>query len=186
MIDPREMKWIAEPELYILSSDKVIMETKPFTDLNTQGSSAEALQLTMHVEDTFCFTVRSEFRFRNKFDQCGIMIYNGSERKAMCGIIKHDDNVNQLACIVYHGGQGDLSCRDIGSVIDSIYYRMWYRNGDVRMQYSYGGRVYSDFRHFRLHTDDVIGIGIFACSPGNSWFDCTFSEMTLEENNQGE
>ena len=41
----------------------------------------------------------------------------------------------------------------------------------------------SAFRKFwlTLDEDDTVAVGIYACSPADSWFDCTFSEMILEE-----
>ena len=71
---------------------------------------------------------------------------------------------------------------DIGGAIRRMHYRIWYRGGAVRVQYSFGGKRWSDFREFQLtHPERKLKIGLYACSPGNSYFDCTFSGMTLEE-----
>ena len=169
-IDPRQLTWVCQPKLYILSSDKLLIETEPFTELKPQGNSAEAVEMSIMPKGSFCFSARVDFNYHNSFDQCGFILY--------------DDEKMKLRCIVYHGGAGDISVRDVGSAITRMFYRIWYRGGAVRIQYSFSGKRWSDFREFRLnHPERKLKIGIYACSPGNSFFDCTFSGMTLEEEN---
>jgi regulation of enolase protein 1 (concanavalin A-like superfamily) len=182
-IDPRDLVWICRPQLYLLSSDKVVLETEPFTDLKPAGKSAEAIELSLAVKGSFCFTMRSDFRYRSQFDQCGMILYEGGKRRAVCGTESRDDAMTSLKCIVYHDAVGDSSKRDIGSNISTMYYRVWYRGGAVRIQYSFTGIRYSDLREFWIdpEKEKTISIGIYACSPGDSWFDCTFSGMMLDE-----
>jgi regulation of enolase protein 1 (concanavalin A-like superfamily) len=181
-IDPRQLIWVTQPELYILSSDKLMIETEPFTDLRPAGGSAEAVELSIMPKGSFCFSARVDFDYRHSFDQCGFILYEGDHRKMIIGTEYHDDEKMKLRCIVYHGGIGDINSRDIGSAINKMFYRIWYRGGAVRIQYSFAGKRWSDFREFQLnHPDRKLKIGIYACSPKNSYFDCTFSAMTLEE-----
>ena len=182
-IDPRDLAWICKPQLYLQNSDKVVLETEPFTDLKPAGRSAEAIELSLETNGSFCFTMRCDFQFRNAFDQCGMIVYEGERRKAICGTECRDAFTTCLKCIVYHDEKGDISKRDIGSLISVMYYRVWYRGGAVRIQYSFTGSRYSDLREFWIdpESEKTISIGIYACSPANSWFDCTFSGMTLDE-----
>lgn len=185
-IDPRDLSWICKPKLFLQSSDKVVLETEPFTDLKPAGRSAEAIELSLSPNGSFCFTIRSDFEFRDSFDQCGIIIYVGSKRKAVCGTECRDAFTSSLNCIVYHNDEGDISKRAIGNKISTMYYRVWYRGGAVRIQYSFTGSRWSDLREFRTGRDNKksISLGIYACSPSNSWFDCTFSGMTLDEDTE--
>lgn len=183
-IDPRQLTWVCQPKLYILSSDKLLIETEPFTELKPQGNSAEAVEMSIMPKGSFCFSARVDFNYHNSFDQCGFILYEGENRKMVIGTEYHNDEKMKLRCIVYHGGTGDISVRDVGSAITRMFYRIWYRGGAVRIQYSFSGKRWSDFREFRLnHPERKLKIGIYACSPGNSFFDCTFSGMTLEEEN---
>ncbi len=183
-IDPRQLTWICQPKLYILSSDKLLIETEPFTDLHPHGNSAEAIELSLVPKGSFCFSARVDFEYHEQFDQCGLILYENGKRKLVLGTELRDEEMLKLISIVYHGGRGDLAIRDIGSAVKRMYYRIWYRGSAVRVQYSFSGKRWSDFREFLLREDtEGLKIGIYACSPGNSYFDCTFSAMTLEEDN---
>ena len=181
-IDPRSLTWVCAPQLYILSSDKIVVETEPHTDLKPAGGSAEAVELSVIPNGNFCFSARVEFEYRDAFDQCGLILYEDERRKMIIGTQYRDKENLQLHTIVFHGTEGDRSVRDIGSAIRKMHYRIWYRSRTVRVQYSFTGRRWSDFREFRLKENHGnLRLGIYACSPGNSYFDCTFSGLTLEE-----
>ncbi|MCR5795450.1 MAG: DUF1349 domain-containing protein [Solobacterium sp.] len=185
-IDPGKLQWITKPELYITNSDRILIETEPFSELIPAGSSAEAIELSLSPKGSFCFTIRTEYEYRRPFDQCGITVYAQNERIAVAGTEYRDREMQCLKCIVFHDGRGDQSGRDISSGIRKMYYRIWYRAGALRIQYSFTGSRYSDLREFWAGTEKKISIGIYACSPGDSWFDCTFCEMMLDEEDQKE
>lgn len=181
-IDANQLKWIRKPERYIVRRDSVILETEPYTDLRGHRHGAEAVELSLKPDGYFMFTVRVDFSYQGKFDQCGILLYNGSRRKAVCCTKRRNEELDELDVVVFHGKYGDRSCREIGTAIRWMYYRVWYRAGAVRIQYSFNGRVYSDVRQFRMEErNGPIRIGIYACSPQDSRFDCTFSQMELKE-----
>lgn len=183
IVNLEEMTWLCKPRLYLLDKDRIVIETEPFTDLRPAGMSAEAVELKLPARGSFCFRVKTQFVYRNVFDQCGLILYEGDRRKAIIFTQRRDDETTRLQCIVFHQERGDISVRDIGSAIDTMLYRIWYRSGAVRIQYSFNTEKFSDLREFWLDLEDdkEPGIGIFACSPANSSFDCTFSEMVLEE-----
>lgn len=181
-IDPGKLEWITKPNLYIVNSDRILIETEPFSELIPAGSSAEAIELSLSPKGSFCFTIRTDYEYRSQFDQSGVTVYCGDERIAVSGTEYRNKEIQTLKCVVYHSGRGDQSGRDISSGIRRMYYRIWYRAGAVRIQYSFTGSRYTDLREFWAGTEKKISIGIYACSPGDSWFDCTFSEMTLIEN----
>lgn len=185
IIDPRKLEWIYRPRLFIVNEDKIILETEPFTDLKPARPGAEAIELSIPAKGSFCFSACVDFEFRNRYDQCGFILYKGKEHKALFGMEYYDEESSNLQCIVYHDEYGDKSGRDIGSAIHRMYYRIWYRGGALRMQYSFTGRKFQDFRKFWLEPGELdLSIGIYACSPENSSFDCTFRNMMLEENDQ--
>jgi regulation of enolase protein 1 (concanavalin A-like superfamily) len=98
----------------------------------------------------------------------------------ICDVKHHDETVDEIETIVFHEKYGDKSLREIGTAITWLYFRVWYRGGNVRVQFSFNGRVFTDLRQFHVDTKETpLAIGIYACSPFNSSFDCTFSEMSL-------
>lgn len=181
-IDAKQMEWVHKPERFIVSKNRVILETEPFTSLVKGKKGAEAIELSLQPGESFCFTVRVDFSFSGQFDQCGIVLYSGQKRLAFASVKHHNDEVEELECVVFHGKYGDKSSREIGTAIHWMYFRVWYRSGNVRIQHSFNGKVYADDRHFlNEDTEHSVLLGIYACSPEDSTFDCTFSEMTLED-----
>lgn len=186
-IDADDLKWIKKPQRYLLTNEKVILETEPNTALSKKRPGAEAIELSLEPDGSFCFSVRVDFAFKGRFDQCGILLYQGEKRIAFCCTMHNNTAVDELECVVFHDRFGDRSSRDIGTAIQWMYYRVWYRSGNVTIQYSFNGKVYSDLRQFWIHdTGENISIGIYACSPSDSSFDCTFSEMILQEEGKEE
>ncbi|MBR2067604.1 MAG: DUF1349 domain-containing protein [Solobacterium sp.] len=170
-----------QPKLFILNKDSLVVETEPFTDLRPMGNGAEAVEMRMLPKGNFSFSLRIQYDFKNTFDQCGITLYEGKKRKAIIGIEYYDEEITKISTIVYHGGVGDKSIRDISSGIKYLYYRVWYRGGLCRIQYSFNGDRYLDLREFALRGEGEIHPGIYACSPANSSFDCIFSKVKLED-----
>ena len=179
-IDLKELKWVHEQKRAVVDHKKIILETEPNTSLNLLGKSAEAVEMELCPRGNFHFSVRCDFLYKKAFDQCGIVLYDANGRKMVCGCEKRDGEVSKLVCRVYHSDGTDRSEREIGSAIQWMYYRVWVRGGIVRIQYSFNGKRYSDLREFAIGTN-VMKIGIYACSPGNSAFDCVFSEAILDE-----
>ncbi len=181
-INAKELEWIHKPERYIVDKEKVVLETEPYTDISGKRPGAEAIELSLQPKGNFRFTVRADFEYHDVLDACGILLYDGKKRVMICGSKRHNAEVDALECIVFHDKYGDRSSREIGTAIQHLYYRIWYREGAIRVQYSFNGRIYADVRQFHLTVENpTISIGIFACSPGNSSFDCTFSQMELKE-----
>ena len=175
-----ELKWVHEPKRAVVNENQLILETEPHTSLNMLGGSAEAVELEMIPNGNFHFSIRCDFRYKKPLDQCGIVLYDGNGRKLICGCEKRDGEVSKIVVRVNHLDGTDRSEREIGSTIQWLYYRVWVRGGIVRVQYSFNGKRYSDLREFVVN-QDVIKIGVYACSPNDSYFDCIFSEAVLDE-----
>lgn len=180
VIDFKKIEWVNKPKRCIQESHKLVIETEPKTSLNLLGGSAEAVELQIKPKGNFCFTIRTDFEYKETFDQCGIILYDTKGRKTICGCEKMDGAVSKLVCRVYHVDGTDRSEREIGSAIQWMYYRVWLRGGIVRIQYSFNGERYSDLREFKTE-DTNIQIGIYACSVKDSSFDVTFSQAILNE-----
>lgn len=172
-----ELKWICQPKLFAIADHKLILETEPFTNLHKNGKCAEAL---MPVEGkVFCMSLRVDFSYKNPLDQCGLVLYEEDERKAAVGMEYHDGEISALVGTVYHNDGFDRNDRDLASGIRWMYYRIWVREDQVLMEYSFNGKKYSGFRRFSVNRNHRFQIGIYACSPMESSFDCIFSEMTV-------
>ncbi len=180
--DFEQMHWMRKPEYYLLQNGKLIIETDPFTSFHALSfDSTRTCGLMSDLMDSFCFTVRVDYKMLKDADECGIVIRKPKGKWAKAGLENRMDHFD-LACTVYGDGFGDRSCRQVGSGIQWLYFRVLYWNGNARFQYSFNGEKYSDMRWLHLASSkELVEVGIYACSPGDTGFDCTFSNMQLHK-----
>lgn len=169
-------KWIHQPKLSILRSDAFIFETEPFTDI---AGIENCAIIGRQVQGNFCFTCKVDYQYENPFDQCGIVLYEEHKKFVTCALEYRDQLAMRLNTTVFYGGVGDRSSIDIASGIQSIFYRIWKRSDYIRIQFSYNGIQFKDLRKFKVNASTHI-LGLYAASPLNSSFDCTFSQIQLE------
>jgi regulation of enolase protein 1 (concanavalin A-like superfamily) len=108
-------------------------------------------------------------------------------QKAVICTEKKDDENLRLCVNVFNKEGGDRSMRDVGAALAQIFYRVLYRAGSCKIQYSFSGERYTDLREF--HVDPAIGITdvcLYACSPGDSYCDCTFFDFNMMEDRRSE
>ncbi len=182
-IHPAAMAWLHKPNMSVVSGDRLIIETEPYTSLHALSyGSHEAAGKIMGPLRHYEMKLRIDYSFNSPADECGIFIRKDTSQWCKCCVECRDGNVTDIACTVYRNGYGDRSVREIGDVIRHMYFKVIYWSGNLRIRYSFNGDVFSDLRwlHFTSE-EDAVSFGIYACSPGNSCFDCTFSEMELND-----
>jgi regulation of enolase protein 1 (concanavalin A-like superfamily) len=179
LIDPRKMEWVHKPGLYLQNEEQIVIETEPYTDLFPHAGQGSAPLIVLPVPECFCFSVRIDQIFEAPFDESGLVLLKDRKPVVIAGLISRDSVIQHLRTAVYHDGGGDLAMREISSTIDRMYYRMFVRAGLCRIQYSFNGDRFTDLRQFCFRTSKQMEIGLFAGSPANSSFDCTFREITI-------
>lgn len=181
-IDPSKLHWLRQPSMYMFDHNRLVLETEPYTSFHSLSfDSTNAFGMLLDPMTNFCFTARTDYLFRRPEDECGILLKRNNTNWSKAGIECRPENLD-LACTVYSDGYGDRSCRQIGSGIRWMYLRVLYWSGNVRFQYSFNGQRYSDMRWLRFAPgEEPVTAGIYACSGGDSYFDCTFSELQLRE-----
>ncbi|MGL5777698.1 DUF1349 domain-containing protein [Cetobacterium sp.] len=98
----------------------------------------------------FSFIVKTEFDSKHRYDQCGVIIYQDS----------------------------DWATTDISVIHKFMYYRLSRRENDFCIESSYDGINYKQMRIFHLFSaNEIINIGVYACSPENSSFCAEFSGL---------
>jgi len=161
--------------------------TSPKTDFwqrtyyGFQNNNARLLYNTTN-EQFFSFTVKVGFKYNALFDQCGIAIYQDSENWAKAGIEYHNDETMWLGSVVINRGPPDWATVDIGSDINSMWYRLSRRESDFLFEYSLDGAMFRQIRIFHLlKCEGEINFGFLACSPGQSTFGAVFADMRMSE-----
>lgn len=187
-VDFTKMQWVKRPPLYICEPFRLTVETQPHTYWRASEETSMGAEIQFDVEGSFIFTLCTEFVYNKPFDQCGFLLYNGDVQKAVVCTSKKDEEYLRLSVNVFGIDGGDISVRDVGSALGRIFYRVIYRAGACVIQYSFAGTRYTDLREFHVNDLGITAISLFACSPKDSFFDCTFCEanMTEEGEEKGE
>ena len=181
-IDCQHLKWIEKPKLYFGDEEKLTLEAGAFTFWRNDSDRKQCPEAQLTTHGNFIFNACTEFVYSHPFDQCGFILYNGDVKKAVFGTEKKNDEYLRLVVNVFNTEGGDRSMRDVGAALGQIYYRVIYRGGACTIQYSFAGTRYTDLREFQV--DPAVGItavSMYACSPYDSYVDCTFRDLNLRE-----
>lgn len=183
----QEMKWTREPKCYNIVSDKVEIITEPYTDLwqrtyyHFRNDSAPVLQISTD-EKYFSFIVKTEFESKNRFDQCGVVMYLDSENWLKGSIEYENEQFQHLGSVVTNMGYSDWATTAIDASIKSMWYRFSRREDDYCIECSMDGINYSQMRICHMwKAVGTIQFGIYACSPENSSFKATFTNMEITD-----
>ena len=181
------MFWIREPEDYFISDEKIEIATTPYTDLwqrtyyNFQNDNAPVLQIKTE-EKFFSFTVKTEFNSKHRFDQCGVVVYLDSEDWLKASIEYENEHMQHLGSVVTNAGYSDWATTEVDASIKSMWYRLSRRNNDFCIECSEDGKYFKQMRICHLNkANNEINFGIYACSPENSSFIATFTNMEIQE-----
>ena len=183
----KDLKWIREPKNYSITENKIEIVTEPHTDLwqrtyyNFRNDNAPVLQINTD-EKYFSFIVKTEFESTHRFDQCGVVMYLDSENWFKCSIEYENKDFQHLGSVVTNSGYSDWATTVIDASIKSMWYRFSRREDDYCIESSIDGIHYSQMRIFHMWKGNgAIQFGIYACSPENSSFKATFTNMEITD-----
>ena len=183
----KELVWTREPSDYTINDNKIEITTKPYTDLwqrtyyNFMNDNAPVLQMETD-EKYFSFIVKTEFESKHRFDQCGVVVYLDSENWIKGSIEYENENFQHLGSVVTNNGYSDWATTEIDASVKTMWYRLSRRENDFCIECSKDGKVFSQMRICHMwKADDAIKFGIYACSPENSSFKATFTNMKMLE-----
>ena len=112
-IDLNSLQWTREPKGYEVKNDTILITTAPKTDLwqrtyyHFQNDNAPVLQMKTR-EKFFSFVVKTDFTgSHHRFDQCGIVMYLGSENWLKGSVEYENDEFQHLGSVVTNNGYSD-------------------------------------------------------------------------------
>ena len=185
--DTNRLQWTREPANYTIYADKIEITTAPHTDLwqrtyyHFRNDNAPVLQMETD-EKFFSFTVKTAFRSRHRFDQCGIVMYLDSENWLKASVEYENDTFGHLGSVVTNNGYSDWATTEIDASIQSMWYRLSRREDDYLIECSKDGVTFKQMRVCHLwQGSGKIRFGIYACSPEESSFKATFTDMQMTE-----
>ena len=185
--DINELKWIRLPKEYSINENKIVIITKPHTDLwqrtyyGFRNDNAPVLQMETN-EKYFSFIVKTSFETKVRFDQCGVCIYLDSENWLKGSIEYESERFQHLGSVVTNNGYSDWATTEIDADIKSMWYRLSRREDDYCIECSEDGVVFKQMRVCHMwQGGGKIRFGIYACSPEDSSFRAVFTDMALTE-----
>ncbi len=187
MFHTQNYKWLNQPTDYKITEDKVQITTQPHTDLwqrtyyHFRNDNAHVLQMTTD-ETYFSFIVKTDFDTHHNYEQSGVTVYLDSENWIKASVEYGDENFQYLGAVVTNKGYSDWSTTSIPANIKSIWFRLSRREDDFCVESSFDGENFMQLRICHLfEAKKSIDFGIYACSPEDSSFTATFTEMTVSE-----
>ncbi len=185
--DIEKLRWTREPKDYTVTGDLIKIVTAPHTDLwqrtyyHFRNDSAPVLQMETD-ERFFSFVVKTAFESKRRFDQCGIVLYLDSENWLKASVEYEDEHIQHLGSVVTNHGYSDWATTAIDASVRSMWYRLSRREDDFRVECSTDGAAFSQMRICHLlEGAGPIRFGVYACSPEDSSFTATFTNMSLTE-----
>ncbi len=199
--DFSKARWLNEPEQFHITEQHISIVTKPYTDLWQRTYYGfrrdDAAALLLETKVNFTFTLKASFEYRERFDQCGIIIYLGREDWFKASTEYETESFSRLGSVVTNGAYSDWATVDIPTTTH-MWYRLHRRGPDFLVESSLDGTAFKQMRIFHLHrlgeTSSEMGtldppapaersctFGLYACSPANSSFKADFSDFTLED-----
>ena len=186
-IESTKWSWIREPKDYSITDDRIEIITVPHTDLwqrtyyHFRNDNAPVLQMKTS-EKYFSFVVKTEFESKHRFDQCGVVMYLDSDNWLKGSIEFENDEFQHLGSVATNNGYSDWATTEIPAGIKSMWYRFSRREDDYCIECSEDGIKFKQMRICHMYkATDEIQFGIYACSPEDSSFKATFTNMEISE-----
>ena len=186
-LDTEKLVWTRMPKECCISTDQIQIVTAPRTDLwqrtyyHFRNDNAPVLQMQTD-EKFFSFVVKTEFESKHRFDQCGIVMYLDSENWLKASIEYENEVFQHLGSVVTNHGYSDWATTEIPAAQKSMWYRFSRREDDYRIECSADGMTFKQMRICHMcNGAGTIHFGIYACSPEDSSFRATFTNMEITD-----
>lgn len=177
--------WTRKPQDYAISDDQIDIITVPHTDLWQRtyyhfcNDNAPVLQMKTR-DKFFSFVVKTTFESKVRFDQCGIVMYLDGQNWLKASIEYENERFSHLGSVVTNQGYSDWATTEIDASTSAMWYRLSRREDDFCIECSTDGQIFKQMRicHMEKAKGDIT-FGIYACSPEDSSFKATFTNMEL-------
>ena len=186
--DISRLEWTREPAACSIAPDKIEITTAPGTDLwqrtyyHFRNDNAPVLQWETD-EKFFSFIVKTDFtQSHHRFDQCGVVMYLDSENWLKGSVEYENEAFQHLGSVVTNHGYSDWATTAIPASVSAMWYRLSRRESDYCIECSTDGVEFTQMRVCHLWEGaGKVRFGIYACSPEDSSFTATFTDMRVTE-----
>ena len=180
-------EWIREPKEVKKSDDQLEVITESGTDLwqrtyyGFRNDNSPVFQIKTD-ERSFSFVVKTQFESKDRFDQCGVVMYLDSDNWFKASIEYENEDIQRLGSVVTNNGYSDWATTDISSDVKEMWYRFSRREDDYCIECSQDGEHFTQMRVCHMWEGaGKIRFGIYACSPEDSSFKAVFTNLEITE-----
>jgi regulation of enolase protein 1 (concanavalin A-like superfamily) len=183
---PKSFYWFNEPAKYHLGSGLEIYTDKETdfwqrTHYGFQRDDGHCL-LTRQSGD-FCLMTHVEFRPREQYDQCGLIVRIDRENWIKVSTEYESEECSRLGSVVTNLGYSDWATQDISSNYSEMWYRISKNGADFLLENSFDGQTWLQLRITHLHKlSNPLEVGVYACSPIGKDFWCRFDLLEISKN----
>jgi len=132
------------------------------------------------VTENFCMIVRTVFRPRLQYDQCGLMVRLDAENWIKASTEFESPDHSRLGSVVTNLGWSDWATVDLSGPVEEMWYRIQSRGQDFLLEFSRDGQTWSQLRIAHLHQAfETLAIGPYACSPMQGSFEAEFDHYQV-------
>ena len=187
-INPERLQWTMEPAACVIKDDTISITTAPHTDLwqrtyyHFRNDNAPVLQMQTR-EKYFSFVVKTDFtQSHRRFDQCGIVMYLDSDNWLKGSVEYENGEFQHLGSVATNNGYSDWATTAIPADVKTRWYRFSRREDDFCIECSADGVDFSQMRVCHMYAaTDAVSFGIYACSPEESSFTASFTDIKVTE-----
>lgn len=131
----------------------------------------------------FCLQTHVEFRFQEKYDQCGLMVRLDRDNWIKVSTEYESEECSRLGSVVTNLGYSDWATQDIPSSHREMWYRISKNGQDFLLENSFDGQTWRQLRVTHLHqVSEYYEVGVYACSPIGKDFWCRFISLEISDN----
>ena len=187
-VNLERLVWTRTPKDFTINNDTLRITTAPHTDLwqrtyyHFRNDNAPVFQMRTS-EKYFSFVVKTDFtESHHRFDQCGIVMYLDSDNWLKGSVEYENEEFQHLGSVVTNNGYSDWATTAIPADVKTMWYRFSRRADDYCIECSYDGKYFSQMRICHMYSAaEEIQFGVYACSPEESSFTATFTDMKITE-----
>ena len=187
-INLERLQWTREPAACVIKGDTISITTAPHTDLwqrtyyHFRNDNAPVLQMQTR-EKYFSFVVKTDFtQSHRRFDQCGIVMYLDSDNWLKGSVEYENGEFQHLGSVATNNGYSDWATTAIPADVKTMWYRFSRREDDFCIECSANGVDFSQMRVCHMYAaTDAVSFGIYACSPEESSFTASFTDIKVTE-----
>lgn len=178
-----DFDWLNPPNS-LENGQSLRLTTLPKTDLWQRThygyTQDNAHCLLTGVARDFSLSVRTRFKYKQQYDQCGLIVRRDAENWIKLSTEFETDNHARLGSVVTSLAYSDWATIDIEGPLAEMWYRIQSKGQDFLLEYSRDGVTFRQLRICHLHGSvATLQAGIYACSPMSGSFDAYFDQLRL-------